>query len=460
MSQSCRLVDDTFGPYAGSCRGGFDFTLLFEESVLSILPLCLLLVVLPFRVLYLFRRAIKVNQHFLLLSKLVWPSKIVQGLVIAILMLTYLILQVLYALYAILHIVLTALWASPEAVRTKASIANAAVTIVGTLALSVLSLAEHQRNIRPSLLLEAYFLLTLFFDAARVRTTWLQGYNNAPAGVSTAALAIKFFLLAAEIVTKRNILRSPWTGQSPEATSGLFGKTLFLWLNQLFRTGYNKSLSIEDLTPLDKHLTSDYLWNRLHQPWSEKSNKGPRSLLMLFFGRLKWRLLAAVPPRLGLIAFNFCQPFLITRAVEFNQQPVNGSTTNAGYGLIGAYFIVYCGIAVTMGQYQHLTYRAITMARGGLISMMFDKVPLVQANAADPASSLTLMSADIERITNGWTTMHECWANVIEVALAIYLLERQLGVACAIPIGVAVGKFDFKVGKPCVLTCYLSQCPF
>jgi hypothetical protein len=32
------------------------------------------------------------------------------------------------------------------------------------------------------------------------------------------------------------------------------------------------------------------------------------------------------------------------------------------------------------------------------------------------------------------------WSNALEIALAMYLLERQLGVACVIPIGVAIGK--------------------
>ncbi|KAL9602458.1 MAG: hypothetical protein Q9179_002540 [Wetmoreana sp. 5 TL-2023] len=300
---------------------------------------------------------------------------------------------------------------------------------------------EHQRTIRPSLLLELYLLLSLCFDAARLRTLWLQGYNNTLAAVSSVALAIKFCLLIVEIVWKRRFLRGEWSSQSPEATSGLFGKSLFLWLNPLLRAGFARSLSVEELLPLDKHLTSDYLYESLHQPWAERGTKSSRALLMLFFRRLKWRLLAAVPPRLGLIAFNFCQPFLIERAISFNRQPVTDSSTNVGYGLIGAYFLVYCGIAVTTGQYQHLTYRAITMARGGLISMMFDKTASIKANAADPASSLTLMSADIERITNGWQTMHEIWANVIEVSLAIYLLGRQLGGACGIPIAVAVVSF-------------------
>ncbi|KAL8873713.1 MAG: hypothetical protein Q9174_000860 [Haloplaca sp. 1 TL-2023] len=138
--------------------------------------------------------------------------------------------------------------------------------------------------------------------------------------------------------------------------------------------------------------------------------------------------------------FNFSQPFLITRAIEFNQQPVTQETTNQGYGLIGAYFLVYVGIAISTTQYQHLTYRAIAMARGGLISMLFEKTTLVKAEGVDAATSLTLMSADIERITNGWQTMHHIWANPLEIGIAVYLIERQLGPACAIPLAVSIGK--------------------
>jgi ATP-binding cassette, subfamily C (CFTR/MRP), member 1 len=93
-----------------------------------------------------------------------------------------------------------------------------------------------------------------------------------------------------------------------------------------------------------------------------------------------------------------------------------------------------------MGQYQHLSYRAITMARGGLVSMLYRKATDLSMKDVDPAASMTLMSADIERIVQGWQSMHEIWANALEVALAIFLLEGQLGVACVIPVVVSLRK--------------------
>ena len=347
--------------------------------------------------------------------------------------------QILYVIYGVFNVALVALWASPATTSTKTSVPSAVMTLIGSLALGLLSFVEHQKTIRPSLIIESYLGSSLVFDAVRVRTLWMQGYNDTVAAVFTVSFAAKAILLCVEALGKRRVLRAEYKGESAEATSGLLAKLTFWWLNPLFLTGYSRSLSMTDMLPLDKHLTTAYLYRRMNKAWSHAAGK-KSSLLVVYLGRLKWHLLSAFPPRLALIGFNFCQPFLISRAISFSQQPKNDNTANVGYGLIGAYFLVYCGIAFTMAQYQHLTYRAITMARGGLISMLFAKSSFLEANKADSASSLTLMSADIERITNGWQTMHEIWANVIEIAIAIWLLEAQLGVACTIPLAVAISK--------------------
>jgi ATP-binding cassette subfamily C (CFTR/MRP) protein 1 len=81
-AMSCTLVDNTFGPWAGEhCRGGFDFTLLFEEAILSVTPLVLILCVAPFRIFYLWRKQTKVSKSLLLPAKLVsqqWANMISQ----------------------------------------------------------------------------------------------------------------------------------------------------------------------------------------------------------------------------------------------------------------------------------------------------------------------------------------------------------------------------------------------
>jgi ATP-binding cassette subfamily C (CFTR/MRP) protein 1 len=72
--------------------------------------------------------------------------------------------------------------------------------------------------------------------------------------------------------------------------------------------------------------------------------------------------------------------------------------------------------------------------------MLTRKTTDLSVRDIDPAASLTLMSADIEQIVQGWQTMHEIWANLAEVAVAIVLLEGQLGVSCVVPIAVSIGK--------------------
>jgi hypothetical protein len=75
MDPNCALTDDTFGPYAGAeCRGGFDFTLLFSEIFLSIIPLSLLIAIVPFRIYQLWWKETKVSRSTLLYTKLVCTS--------------------------------------------------------------------------------------------------------------------------------------------------------------------------------------------------------------------------------------------------------------------------------------------------------------------------------------------------------------------------------------------------
>lgn len=70
----CQGVDNALRVPASSCRGGFDFSLLFEEIILGIVPLGIVLIIVPFRLWHLFRKPRKVEVSWLLWAKVVCTS--------------------------------------------------------------------------------------------------------------------------------------------------------------------------------------------------------------------------------------------------------------------------------------------------------------------------------------------------------------------------------------------------
>lgn len=69
-------ADAAFGPaVTDECRDGFDFTIVFEQSMLVILPASLLLVAAPIRLAHLRNASVKVAGQRLRLAKLVSPLR-------------------------------------------------------------------------------------------------------------------------------------------------------------------------------------------------------------------------------------------------------------------------------------------------------------------------------------------------------------------------------------------------
>jgi hypothetical protein len=72
MPLDCSVaVEDRFGPIVNGCRSNFDFTLLFEETILFIGPLCLAWALAGCRVLQLWPRRASIRSGPLLPSKFV-----------------------------------------------------------------------------------------------------------------------------------------------------------------------------------------------------------------------------------------------------------------------------------------------------------------------------------------------------------------------------------------------------
>ncbi|KAJ5492161.1 ABC transporter integral membrane type 1 [Penicillium expansum] len=137
-----------------------------------------------------------------------------------------------------------------------------------------------------------------------------------------------------------------------------------------------------------------------------------------------------------LSGFTFCQPFLINATVSWVGN--SEAAMDSGKALIGAYALTYSGMAVFTALYGYRTFRFTIRLRGGLISLIHRQTVRARAVDLGETTAITLMGTDVERIASGFRSIHEMWASLIDIAVAIYLLERQLGVACLVPAVIVI----------------------
>ncbi|KAH7323926.1 ABC transporter-like protein [Rhexocercosporidium sp. MPI-PUGE-AT-0058] len=404
--------DNNFGPFlAIPGKETFDFTLLFEETILSIGPSSLFLLLIPPRIWRLWKTPRKVTGSYLQTTKLT-----------------------LLAIFSILQIA-NVVEVSQSSLRTRASLAAALLALTASVGLCLLSNIEHTKNIRPSSIVNAYLLLTLPFDAAQVRTRWLRGDNLAGNGVASAVLAVKLSLLISEAIEKRGLLLTPYSSPSPEATSGLYSIGFFWWLNPLFRIGFSNVVNDSDLFSADEDLLSKSLASKFGRHWANRSKYPQKHTLVWVVLRTMLKPLAAsVLPRLALTFFRFMQPLLIREIIGLVGEPDSESADNRGWGLTAAVGLVYLGLALTAGAYQHKANRMATMVRGTLVNAVYAQTLDLSITSLDESAAVTLMSSDVERICEAIIPIHNMWSSPIEIGLAVWLLSREIGISLLGPV--------------------------
>ena len=110
-----------------------------------------------------------------------------------------------------------------------------------------------------------------------------------------------------------------------------------------------------------------------------------------------------------------------------------------------------------MALYGYMTFRFLIRLRGGLIALIYQQT--VEARAVDLGSinGLTLMGTDVERIVLNFQAIHEVWASLVDIAIAIFLLQRQVFLACLVPAAVTFSEISLAgIGLRYYfsLTCY------
>ncbi|PWY83785.1 P-loop containing nucleoside triphosphate hydrolase protein [Aspergillus sclerotioniger CBS 115572] len=398
----------------------FDFNIQFEQLFFSIIPSALFIVTSLWRTVSQARKPTVVNAPVFQLVKL--------GAITT---------------YVGLELSLLILVAAGSFQVTSISIASSVLKLVSALFMIALSVLDHSRSPRPSVLLNSYLFLTLLLDAAQTRTFFLSS-NDKPelaySSIFSATLALKIGILLLEAKQKTRWVSWDEKKHSPEETSGIFSLGVFFWLNKMFLMGYSKVLTIDDLYPLDSAFDSKAIHDEFARNIDYSKLKGDKYGLVKVLARtLKVPLLLPILPRLARLAFTFSQPLFLEKLLDYLSQP--RLDPNVGYGFIGASMLIYSGLAISWAFTWYFQHRMRTMVSSILVTEIYNKATKARIGNGDDTAVLTLMSTDIERIRMGLRSLHEMWASVIQAALAGWMLYDRLGVAFVAPMAVVIACF-------------------
>src|ERR1700742_1140554 len=139
-----------------------------------------------------------------------------------------------------------ALWAHNPITNTTLS--AAILGFLSVIGVTLLVTFEHSRTNRPSTLTSVYLLAAIVTDCVQIRTLYIRHYVPRVAGLICAGTAAKFLLLVLESLSKRKYLVQD-REYTPKETEGIFGRSVFWWLNSLFLKGRQRILSLQELYP-------------------------------------------------------------------------------------------------------------------------------------------------------------------------------------------------------------------
>ncbi|KAM0816494.1 putative ATP-binding cassette transporter [Seiridium cardinale] len=411
-SELCAIgSDDRIGPRVDVACRAFDFTLLFEDTFFTALPAAVFLILLPFRLRTLHRSPKEASSY----TRAIWKS-------------------ILYLVLLVFNVLLLAFRQQEPFLRTPMSIASATLTSIAVAAAGVLSYFEDQRSIRPSDLLVLYFSASDILLLPTLRSFWLVPCSTTLRSLAIVTLLMTTVVVFVESARKLGLLRPVEKSESKEQLVGFWSRGFFTWALPFLRKGYSSVLILGQIPRVDHELREDSTWTKLHDYW-HSVRRGRYRLLRATFWSHSRLLVSAVLPRLALSAFVFCQPFLIDASVSYlTTGAQDNDDEQFGPALIGAFVLVYLGIAVSRAFYWRQTNRTIASIRSCLIAMIYRHTTCLKAAELKDIAIVTLMGTDVERIAQALRLIHELWASILEVGIALWLLQRQMSWAFLVPL--------------------------
>lgn len=215
-------------------------------------------------------------------------------------------------------------------------------------------------------------------------------------------------------------------GQEPEVAEdgeSWLSRFSYAWLTPLLARGARGELQQpQDTCRLPHRLHPAYLARVFQAHWQE----GAQLWRALYgaFGRfyLALGLLKLLGTMLG-----FSGPLLLSLLVGFleeGQEPLSK-------GLLYALGLASGAVlgAVLQNQYGYEVRKVTLQARGAVLNILYRKALQLGSKRPPAGEALNLLGTDSERLLNFAGSFHEAWGLPLQLAITLYLLYHQVGVA-------------------------------
>ncbi|KAM7280856.1 hypothetical protein ACFE04_007990 [Oxalis oulophora] len=223
-------------------------------------------------------------------------------------------------------------------------------------------------------------------------------------------------------------------GETPYASAGIFSILTFSWMSNLIAAGNKKALDIEDVPQLDSHDSSAGLYpvfKTKFESYGCGDNRVTTPMLVkaLIFACWKEILYTALLALAYTLA-SYVGPYLIDAFVQY----LNGRQLfkNEGFVLVSAFFVAKIVECISQRHWFFRLQKAGIRIRSVLVVMIYNKGLTLSSQSKQGHTSgeiINFMTVDAERVGDFTWYLHDPWLVLVQVALALVILYKNLGLA-------------------------------
>ncbi|QLI66506.1 ABC multidrug transporter B [Metarhizium brunneum] len=212
-------------------------------------------------------------------------------------------------------------------------------------------------------------------------------------------------LLVLESQNKTESLLSMYKGVSPEDSAGILSRTFWWWLMDLLAVGKQRILRVSDTPRLSSSLQPSLTRKAVLQAWNDRGS----------------------------------QPVIISRAISFITNDQGGVAQSCrAYEIFFAALIVYFGLAISSSMYKNTLNKLDILIRESLVHLVYDKTLNLSHHGSDAGRVVTLMSTDIDSVSEMGRLLHASWGQAVELVIGMILLAREVGWVFPVPLVIIV----------------------